>query len=191
MIEMLEVACIEHGSSLHALHHASCSVCLQESYYIPIVFCFCLLMLTKYRVRVNGDAGIVVAIIFAIVALRFMGGQFFSCNDGSVNVRAECIGSFINEAGVWAPRVWTKPNHNFDDLSKVLHRLYSYCHTGRTVFLAGLSSGIKLASETRETPLCWPWKSHEPSQSISISDWIALWFRIDSTKQRKCSNYKK
>lgn len=56
--------------------------------------------------------------MFAIVALRFMGGQFYGCNDQGVAGRAQCIGSFLNDAGVWAPRVWDKPNYNFDGLGK-------------------------------------------------------------------------
>jgi hypothetical protein len=36
-----------------------------------------------------------------------------------VAVRAECIGSFLSDSGVWMPRVWDKPNYNFDGFGKV------------------------------------------------------------------------
>lgn len=38
-----------------------------------------------------------------------------------VSVRAECIGSFLNadNGGLWMPRVWDKPNYNFDGFGKV------------------------------------------------------------------------
>ena len=37
-----------------------------------------------------------VFIMFAIVALRFMGGKFYSCNDGAAITRADCFGSFLD-----------------------------------------------------------------------------------------------
>ena len=33
--------------------------------------------------------------------------------------RAECIGSFLSDSGIWMPRVWDKPNYNFDSFGKV------------------------------------------------------------------------
>lgn len=34
-------------------------------------------------------------------------------------MRAECIGSFLSDSGIWMPRVWDKPNYNFDSFGKV------------------------------------------------------------------------
>jgi hypothetical protein len=34
-------------------------------------------------------------------------------------MRAECIGSFLADSGIWMPRVWDKPNYNFDSFGKV------------------------------------------------------------------------
>jgi len=64
-----------------------------------------------------------VFIMFAIVALRFMGGKFYSCNDGAAFTRADCIGSFLANSGVWMPRVWDKPNYNFDGFGKARQHL--------------------------------------------------------------------
>ena len=36
-----------------------------------------------------------------------------------VAMRAECIGSFLNDSGIWMPHVWDKPNYNFDSFGKV------------------------------------------------------------------------
>ena len=57
--------------------------------------------------------------MFAIAAMRFMGGKFYSCNDGNAVFRPDCVGSYLNSGGVWSTRVWDKPNYNFDSFGTV------------------------------------------------------------------------
>ena len=58
--------------------------------------------------------------MFALLAIRLFGDKLYSCNDGAITTgRQDCIGNFYNGAGILMPRVWDKPDYNFDSLGKV------------------------------------------------------------------------
>jgi len=58
--------------------------------------------------------------IFAILAVRLFGDLLFSCNDpGVVTGREDCFGNFVAAGGILMPRVWDRPDYNFDSLGKV------------------------------------------------------------------------
>eukprot|EP00949_MAST-11_sp_MAST-11-sp1_P001842 g1842.t1 len=54
--------------------------------------------------------------IFGVLGLTLFAGAFFRCNDASIVERASCQGTFINSAGIPAPRVWANPDYSFDDI---------------------------------------------------------------------------
>ena len=59
-------------------------------------------------------------VMFALLAIRLFGDKLYSCNDGAITTgRQDCIGNFYNGAGILMPRVWDKPDYNFDSLGKV------------------------------------------------------------------------
>lgn len=58
--------------------------------------------------------------IFAILAVRLFGNLLYSCNDpGIVSGRQDCFGTFVTESGILMPRVWDRPDYNYDSLGKV------------------------------------------------------------------------
>ena len=60
-------------------------------------------------------------VIFAILAIRLFGNKLYACNDSSITTgREDCFGSFIApNTGILMPRVWDRPDYNFDSLGKV------------------------------------------------------------------------
>eukprot|EP00756_Hemistasia_phaeocysticola_P059260 Hpha_TRINITY_DN35_c0_g1::TRINITY_DN35_c0_g1_i1::g.109993::m.109993/K04857/CACNA1S; voltage-dependent calcium channel L type alpha-1S len=63
------------------------------------------------------SASIVLA-LFGMFAVGQFGGKLHFCTDGSVAGKAECVGEFINDHGLKAPRTWTVSHQNFDDISR-------------------------------------------------------------------------
>ncbi len=58
--------------------------------------------------------------IFAILAVRLFGNLLYSCNDPDiVSGRQDCFGTFVTESGILMPRVWDRPDYNYDSLGKV------------------------------------------------------------------------
>lgn len=59
-------------------------------------------------------------VIFAILAIRLFGNKLYACNDSSITTgREDCFGSFVAlDSGILMPRVWDRPDYNFDSLGK-------------------------------------------------------------------------
>ena len=60
-------------------------------------------------------------VIFAILAIRLFGNKLYACNDSSITTgREDCFGNFVApDSGILMPRVWDRPDYNFDSLGKV------------------------------------------------------------------------
>lgn len=59
-------------------------------------------------------------VIFAILAVRLFGNLLFLCNDpGIFTGRQDCYGTYVAAGGILMPRVWGRPDYNFDSLGKV------------------------------------------------------------------------
>lgn len=52
---------------------------------------------------------LVIYFIFATIGIQMFSNRFASCTDLSVKNRAECVGTFVNEVGLTAQRVWMNP----------------------------------------------------------------------------------
>lgn len=60
-------------------------------------------------------------VIFALLAIRLFGDKLYYCNDSSIRTgRQDCFGNFVVPASeIYMPRVWTRPDYNYDSLGKV------------------------------------------------------------------------
>ncbi|KAF8072369.1 NaCP60E [Scenedesmus sp. PABB004] len=78
-------------------------------------------------VAAMGNVSIVVALfflIFAILGVQLFHGMFYSCNDASVAGQAECVGSFVDDAGQEVARRWSNQPYNFDNLGMAMVSLF-------------------------------------------------------------------
>lgn len=69
-------------------------------------------------------------VIFAILGVQLFEGQFYTCNDSSVNTKAECVGTFLSydptqEAMVPTDRVWANQYPNFDNMGQAMMSLFT------------------------------------------------------------------
>jgi len=56
---------------------------------------------------------------FGVIGVRTFGGAYYRCNDLSVDGYNDCIGVFEDPVShLLTPRVWDKPNYNFDNIGK-------------------------------------------------------------------------
>ncbi|KAJ7531393.1 hypothetical protein O6H91_14G042100 [Diphasiastrum complanatum] len=62
--------------------------------------------------------------VFAIIGTQMFRGLFASCNDGSVENRAECVGYYINNVAIVSPRVWANPPFHFDNVGNAMLSLF-------------------------------------------------------------------
>ena len=63
--------------------------------------------------------------VFGILGVQIFSGTFFSCNDPSILVRSECIGTFIDPtSGLITQKLWANSDLNFDTLPNALVSLF-------------------------------------------------------------------
>ena len=63
-------------------------------------------------------------LMFSMIAVKYFGGKFSYCNDPTVTGRVDCVGNYIDAAGILVPRTWTLPEHNFDWVGKGVLTLF-------------------------------------------------------------------
>jgi len=67
---------------------------------------------------------LVIYFIFATIGIQMFKNRFASCTDLSVSSRAECVGTFVNEVGLRAQRVWMNPTLHFDYFGAAMLSLF-------------------------------------------------------------------
>ena len=74
-----------------------------------------------YSRKIVWTAAFSLFVIFALLAIRLFGNKLYFCNDRSILTgRQDCFGTFVDPvSGIFMPRVWDRPEYNFDSLGKV------------------------------------------------------------------------
>ncbi len=83
--------------------------------------------------------------LFAVLGLTIFLGRFYRCNDPSIVSRDQCRGTFENNAGVIAPRVWANPPYSFDNIFAGMLTLCSVIT--RRAWLDVMYSGMDVTKE--------------------------------------------
>lgn len=68
---------------------------------------------------------LVIFFIFAVIGVQQFRSRFASCTDISVMNRAECVGYYWNDVGLFNPRVWMNPSSfHFDNFANAMFSLF-------------------------------------------------------------------
>lgn len=67
--------------------------------------------------------------IFAILGVQLFGGTFYRCNDDTITLRVDCVGTYVNQRGLVKPRLWTPSARNFDNFGNALLALFEVSTT--------------------------------------------------------------
>lgn len=62
--------------------------------------------------------------IYGILGVQLFMEKFRTCNDSSISIKSNCIGSYLDSSGRIAPREWSSPPLNFDNLANALVCLF-------------------------------------------------------------------
>ena len=86
---------------------------------------------------------------FALYSQQILGGLLEQCTDDSVNSFAECQGTYINNAGILAPRAWENPySLKFDDFGSAMEQLFEMATTEG--WLVPLQAGMGIRGKDQQ-----------------------------------------
>ncbi|PSC71712.1 voltage-gated ion channel superfamily isoform A [Micractinium conductrix] len=110
-----------------------------------------------------------VFLIFAILGVQLFAGLLWSCNDGSVAGKAECVGTFLDpDTGATLARVWSNTWLNFDNVGAALLTLFI------TSTLDGYTPTMYMTMATRASPGMQPVPGSNPAAFLFWFAFITL-----------------